>query len=314
MYAPVHGPGRLRGAARAAPGRAAVPVLALRLGGHAALRRHLVRGCGHGLAGAAGVAVAGDGARAVRGAVLGARTWAASTGSPSPELYLRWFQLGAYLPLFRTHASLRAGRREPWEFGAEVLEHARVALVERRRLLPYFMTLAQSGAAYRGALCAAACGGRRPRTGRCGTARTPFCWVTACWWRRCWIRARDRRAVQLPRGRWYDTATGQAYEGPGQVLVDAPLSRIPVLARAGAVIPVRGDGRRAGAGGVGARPGADRGRAGRAGRGRRLGASRRSSGTSPAGRGRRVVVEREGEDGVGEPSHPVRRARARRAR
>ncbi|MGW7790704.1 glycoside hydrolase family 31 protein, partial [Streptomyces tricolor] len=63
-------------------------------------------------------------------------------GSPSPELYLRWFQLGAYLPLFRTHASLRAGRREPWEFGAEVLEHARVALLERRRLLPYFLTLA----------------------------------------------------------------------------------------------------------------------------------------------------------------------------
>ncbi len=27
-------------------------------------------------------------------------------GSPSPELYLRWFQLGAYLPLFRTHASI----------------------------------------------------------------------------------------------------------------------------------------------------------------------------------------------------------------
>ena len=73
-------------------------------------------------------------------------------GSPSPELYLRWFQLGAYLPLFRTHASLRAGRREPWEFGAEVLEHARVALVERRRLLPYFMTLAhlarRTGAPY----------------------------------------------------------------------------------------------------------------------------------------------------------------------
>ena len=51
----------------------------------------------------------------------------------------------------------------------------------------------------------------------------------------------DRRAVSLPRGRWYDTVTGQAYEGPGQVLIDAPLSRIPVLARAGAVVPVRGD-------------------------------------------------------------------------
>jgi alpha-glucosidase len=47
--------------------------------------------------------------------------------------------------------------------------------------------------------------------------------------------------VRLPPGRWYDTATGRAYQGPGQVVVDAPLRRIPVLARAGAVIPVRGE-------------------------------------------------------------------------
>ncbi|EST21202.1 glycosyl hydrolase [Streptomyces roseochromogenus subsp. oscitans DS 12.976] len=160
-------------------------------------------------------------------------------GSPSPELYLRWFQLGAYLPLFRTHASLRAGRREPWEFGAEVLEHARVALLERRRLLPYFMTLAHLA------------------------RRTGAPYVRPVWWGAPEDRAlrdcedtfllgdgllvapvlapgADRRAVQLPRGRWYDTVTEEAYEGPAQVLVDAPLSRIPVFARAGAVIPVRG--------------------------------------------------------------------------
>ncbi|MFG3170688.1 TIM-barrel domain-containing protein [Streptomyces sp. NPDC048200] len=160
-------------------------------------------------------------------------------GSPSGELYLRWFQLGAYLPLFRTHASLRAGRREPWAFGDEVLEHARVALVERRRLLPYFMTLAHLA------------------------RRTGAPYVRPVWWDAPEDRAlrdcedafllgdcllvapvldhgADRRAVQLPRGRWYDTVTEEAYEGPGQVLIDAPLSRIPVLARAGSVVPVRG--------------------------------------------------------------------------
>ncbi|MFE0254552.1 TIM-barrel domain-containing protein [Streptomyces sp. NPDC059010] len=161
-------------------------------------------------------------------------------GSPSPELYLRWLQLAAYLPLFRTHASLRAGRREPWEFGPEVLEHARVALVERRRLLPYFVTLAHLA------------------------RRTGAPYVRPLWWSAPEERAlrdcedafllgdcllvapvlepgADRRAVQLPRGRWYDTATERAYEGPGQVLIDAPLSRVPVLARSGAVVPVRGD-------------------------------------------------------------------------
>ncbi|MEU6122308.1 glycoside hydrolase family 31 protein [Streptomyces sp. NPDC047123] len=161
-------------------------------------------------------------------------------GSPSPELYLRWFQLGAYLPLFRTHAAIDAGRREPWEFGDEALAHAREALLERRRLLPYFVTLAHLA------------------------RRTGAPYVRPLWWGTPEDRAlRDcadafllgdsllvapvlesgvvRRTVPLPQGRWYDTVTGTAYEGPGRVSLDAPLGRIPVLARAGTVLPVRGE-------------------------------------------------------------------------
>ncbi|MFG2581848.1 glycoside hydrolase family 31 protein [Streptomyces malaysiensis] len=161
------------------------------------------------------------------------------TGFPSPELYLRWFQLGAYLPLFRTHSAISAGRREPWEFGSEVLEHAAAALRERQRLLPYFTTLAQLA------------------------ARTGAPYVRPVWWRTPKDRAlRDcedafllgdallvapvleegarKRPVRLPRGRWYDTVTGRAYHGPGKVVLDAPLSGIPVLARAGSVVPVTG--------------------------------------------------------------------------
>lgn len=162
-------------------------------------------------------------------------------GSPSPELYLRWFQLGSYLPLFRTHADLGAGRREPWEFGPEVLRHARVALVERRRLLPYFVTLAhlarRTGAPYVRPLWWGAPEDRALRD--CGDA---FLLGDSLLVAPVLEPGVDRRAVRLPRGRWYDTATEQAYEGPGQVLVDAPLARIPVFARAGAVIPVRGEG------------------------------------------------------------------------
>ncbi|MYX98347.1 glycosyl hydrolase [Streptomyces sp. SID486] len=160
-------------------------------------------------------------------------------GGPSPELYLRWLQLGAYLPLFRTHAGPPAGLGEPWEFGAEVLEHARGALLERRRLLPYFVTLSHLA------------------------RRTGAPYVRPLWWGAPEDRAlRDcedafllgdsllvapvldpgagRRAVRLPRGRWYDTVTEETHEGPGRVVVDAPLSRVPVFARAGAVLPVTG--------------------------------------------------------------------------
>ncbi|MFJ8200690.1 TIM-barrel domain-containing protein [Streptomyces sp. NPDC096152] len=225
-------------------------------------------------------------------------------GSPSPELYLRWFQLAAYLPLFRTHASLRAGRREPWEFGPEVLEHARVALVERRRLLPYFMALAHLA------------------------RRTGAPYVRPVWWGAPEDRAlrdcedafllgdsllvapvltpgTERRAVRVPRGRWYDTATGRTYEGPARVLVDAPASRIPVLARAGAVIPVRGAD-----GGLELEVWAPaRGRTG----GGLVVPDTGEGWDEPEierygvrWEGRRVVVEREREDGAGVPPYPVR--------
>ncbi|MEU3854076.1 TIM-barrel domain-containing protein [Streptomyces sp. NPDC029554] len=225
-------------------------------------------------------------------------------GDPSPELYLRWFQLGSFLPLFRTHAGLRAGRREPWEFGPEVLEHARVALLERRRLLPYFVTLAhlarRTGAPYVRPVWWTAPEDRALRD--CGDAfLLGDCLLVAP----VLDPGADRRAVRLPRGRWYDSVTERAYEGPAQVVVDAPLSRIPVFVRAGAVLPVRGED-----GGLELEVWAPaRGRT-------------RSGLVVPDGGegwdepeierytarwlGARVVVEREGEDGGSAPPHPVR--------
>ncbi|WP_327282374.1 glycoside hydrolase family 31 protein [Streptomyces sp. NBC_01205] len=159
-------------------------------------------------------------------------------GSPSPELYLRWLQLGSYLPLFRTHSAIWAGRREPWEFGPEAEEAARAVLAERERLRPYFLTLAQlarrTGAPYVRPLWWGA-----PEDRALRDCEDAFLLGDALLVAPVLECGADRRAVRLPRGRWYDTATGTAYEGPGQILLDAPPGRIPVLARAGAVLPVR---------------------------------------------------------------------------
>lgn len=161
------------------------------------------------------------------------------TGMPEPELYLRWFQLGSYLPLFRTHSAKDAGRREPWEFGPEVLAHARAALAERTRLLPYLETLSHiargTGAPYVRPLWWNSPADRALR--ECGDA---FLLGDALLVAPVLERGSVTRTVRLPRGQWYDTATGEAFRGPGQVLLDAPLDRVPVLARAGAVLPVTG--------------------------------------------------------------------------
>ncbi|GAA2282997.1 glycosyl hydrolase [Streptomyces ruber] len=225
-------------------------------------------------------------------------------GCPSPELYLRWLQLGAYLPLLRTRGGSPAGRDELWELDGELLAHARGALLERRRLLPYFLTLAHL--AHRtGAPCVRPLWWGAPEDRALRDCEDAFLLGDCLLVAPVLDPAADRRAVQLPRGRWYDTATEEAYEGPGQVLVEAPLSRVPVFARAGAVLPVRGaDGNlelevwapargRTGGGVVVPdkgdgwdEPGAER--------------------YVSRWHQRSVVVERAGDDGPGEPPYPVR--------
>ncbi|MEU6406459.1 TIM-barrel domain-containing protein [Streptomyces sp. NPDC046985] len=161
--------------------------------------------------------------------------------SASPELYLRWLQMSAYLPLFRTRTDGPEGCREPWEFGPDVLRHARGTLMERRRLLPYFVTLArlarQTGAPYARPLWWGA-----PEDRALRDCEDAFLLGDGLLVAPVLHPGADGRTVRLPPGRWYDTATERAYEGPGPVRVDAPLGRIPLLARAGALIPVRGDG------------------------------------------------------------------------
>ncbi|WPP28661.1 glycoside hydrolase family 31 protein [Streptomyces sp. CL7] len=279
--------------------------LVLSRSGWAGLQRYGGVWCGEGAAGWSGL-------RASLAQVLGLGLCGVPFSGPdvvgggrdvSSELYVRRMQLAAYLPLLRTVAA-GPGGGGPWEYGAVVLGHARVALGERRRLLPYFVTLAHLA------------------------RRTGAPMVRPLWWPAPEERAsRDcedafllgdallvapvlepgavRREVRLPRGRWYDTATGRAYEGPAKVLVDAPLERIPVFARAGAVVPVRGEdggtelevwapapGRSGGGlvvpddGGGGDGPEAER--------------------YSVTRSGPRVVVRRETENGAEEPSRPVR--------
>ncbi|WP_395759615.1 glycoside hydrolase family 31 protein [Streptomyces althioticus] len=215
----------------------------------------------------------------------------------SSELYVRQLQLAAYLPLLRTGSG-------PWEYGAVVLGHARVALGERRRLLPYFMTLAHL-ARRTGAPMVRPVWWPAPEERELRDCEDAFLLGDALLVAPVLEPGAVRREVRLPRGRWYDTATGRAYEGPAKVLVDAPLERIPVFARAGAVLPVRGEdggtvlevwapapGRSGG--GLVVPDGGDGGEEPEAER------------YSVTRSGPRVVVRRETEDGVQEPSRPVR--------
>ncbi len=162
-------------------------------------------------------------------------------GNPSPELWLRWFQLAAFLPFFRTHSARGTSRREPWCFGPACLAIARRFLQLRQALLPYLYTLAW-------------------QAHREGTPLIrPLFWPEggdpALWDVDDAFFLGDallvapvleegvrRRRVHLPAGLWYDFWEDTPREGGQEVDLPAPLERIPLLVRAGSVLPLEEEG------------------------------------------------------------------------
>ena len=63
------------------------------------------------------------------------------SGNPSEELFLRWFELGSLLPLFRNHSAKGTKRREPWIFSKAGQEIIKKYLKMRYMLIPYFLSV-----------------------------------------------------------------------------------------------------------------------------------------------------------------------------
>ena len=167
------------------------------------------------------------------------------------ELYLRWLQVGAFLPMMRSHGTETP--REPWRFGSpgDPVYDAIVAFIGLRyRLLPYLYSLHawESLRAYTSMRALAfdfradpaalrvadqfmlgpallVCPVTEPMAFGPGSA--PLVGVP------------HTRPVHLPAGAdWYDFWTGRRHRGGGDIQADAPLDRIPLFVRAGTVLPL----------------------------------------------------------------------------
>jgi alpha-D-xyloside xylohydrolase len=155
------------------------------------------------------------------------------------ELYTRWFQFGAFTPLFRSHGEYPQ-RETP------IIAKDDPAMMEsltfyhrlRYRLMPYIYTVA-AGTHFDD-----------------GTIMRPLVMDFEAD-RRVWeiddqylfgpsllvapvteFEARER-TLYLPSGtKWHDLASGEVLEGGQDVTVPAPRERMPLFARAGSIIPM----------------------------------------------------------------------------
>ncbi len=175
------------------------------------------------------------------GADIGGFAW-----NCTPELYARWMQIGALYPFARTHSMLFARRQEPWRFGARVEAIARRALELRMRLLPYLYGLFRE-AEETGAPVWRPLFYEFPTDPASAAVEDQVMVGPALLAAPVLERGARERAVQLPPGTWFSLDDDARYAGGRRVVVPAPLERIPLFVRAGAVLPMREAAQHAGA-------------------------------------------------------------------
>lgn len=156
----------------------------------------------------------------------------------SPELYARWLQYAVFTPYMRAHSAVDTGPHEPWAFGPEVEQIARNAISLRYRLLPYLYSVFE----------------QTSRTGFPVMSPMVLHWPDDQRFSATWDQFmcgpllmvapmvypdQRTRMVSLPDGTWWDFTTGAAHQGPADIIVEAPLDRIPVFVRGGGVLPMQ---------------------------------------------------------------------------
>jgi alpha-glucosidase (family GH31 glycosyl hydrolase) len=200
-------------------------------------------------------------------ALTGIPYWGTDIGGfvPTPEfsaeLYVRWFQFGAFCPLFRCHG--RAWKlRLPWGWntgdvgpteinnynGAAIpnssqLHDARVEGICRKylelryRLLPYLYSAVRE-CAISGMPIMRALWLHFPDDPKAVTCGDAYLWGRNMLVAPVVEKGATTRQVYLPRGAWYDFWTGEHLDGGREISRPVDLETIPLYVRAGSILPL----------------------------------------------------------------------------
>jgi alpha-D-xyloside xylohydrolase len=155
------------------------------------------------------------------------------------ELNLRWFQFGAFAPVFRSHGE--APLREVWNIappGTEVYDSLASHLRLRYRLMPYIYTLAadtyhRDGSMMRGLAM------DFPSDAKAGDVNDQYLFGPSFLVNPVYQHEARMRSVYLPAGtRWYDFYSGEVQDGGKAIEAAAPLAHMPLFVKAGSIVPI----------------------------------------------------------------------------
>jgi alpha-D-xyloside xylohydrolase len=158
------------------------------------------------------------------------------TSASYQELLIRWFQFGAFCPIFRIHGY--RSETEMWKYGPEVEKILIHYDQLRYRLLPYLYSAAW-GVTNRGEIPMKALPFVYPNDLALRDVSDQFMFGDSLLVNPVVQPGATSRNVVLPANSdWVDFWTGQTYRGGQTIVADAPLDRIPILVKQGSIVPL----------------------------------------------------------------------------
>jgi alpha-glucosidase (family GH31 glycosyl hydrolase) len=154
------------------------------------------------------------------------------TGPVTKELFVRWSQAAALMPVHRVHNSSSTGTKMPWSFDREALElytaTARLHTEARPLILELWREAERTGVPMTRALSL-----EFPDDPKAAEQDQQFMLGPDVLVAPVVVDKARSREVYFPRGCWRSPETGEEHRGPRSARVEAPLGRLPYFFRCG---------------------------------------------------------------------------------
>ncbi|WP_036696070.1 TIM-barrel domain-containing protein [Paenibacillus taiwanensis] len=152
----------------------------------------------------------------------------------SGELLARWTQMGVFFPYVRNHSAIDTLRQEPWSFGEEIEQICQQYIGLRYQWMPYlyhwFYEASKTGLPVMRPLVL-----EYPHDPQVYNLCDQFLVGDSVIIAPIYRPNTEWRSVYLPEGEWVDYWSGERYAGKQHIHVHAPLAKLPMYVRAGAI-------------------------------------------------------------------------------
>lgn len=158
----------------------------------------------------------------------------------NPEMYTRSFQFAVYSPMMRNHSTKNAQlNKEPWNFDRATMTNIRDAITRRYRIEPYIYAMARKAYDTGVSLCRPMYY-EWPTEEKAYDAGNQYMFGDNILVAPVTTPAVDGYStvkVWLPKGQWYEEATGTMLKGGNSYERKFALDEYPVYVKAGSVLP-----------------------------------------------------------------------------